>query len=138
MSLTQALATALSGLRVAQAGLSLVAANVSNAQTPGYVRKTLQQSSTPLGDFGIGVRTTGINRVLDQYVQTQYRTESSGGAYADLRSQFYQRLQGSMATRGRPAASSPAIAISPPRCRLCPPARTTIPRGPALSRARRH
>ena len=40
MSLTQALATAVSGLRATQAGLSIVAANVANAETPGYVRKT--------------------------------------------------------------------------------------------------
>ena len=35
MSLSQALATAVSGMRVNQAGLSIVAANVANAETPG-------------------------------------------------------------------------------------------------------
>ena len=40
MSLTQALSTALTGLNVTQTSLSLVAGNVANAQTPGYVRKT--------------------------------------------------------------------------------------------------
>ena len=43
MSLTQALSTALSGLKVNQASLSLVAANVANADTPGYTRKTVNQ-----------------------------------------------------------------------------------------------
>nr|MBA2400846.1 hypothetical protein [Bradyrhizobium sp.] len=42
MSISQALNTASSGLRATQAGLSLIASNVANAQTPGYVRKTLQ------------------------------------------------------------------------------------------------
>ena len=42
MSLRQALNTSLSGLRATQAGLSLVAANVANAETPGYVRKTMR------------------------------------------------------------------------------------------------
>jgi flagellar hook-associated protein 1 FlgK len=38
MSLTQALNTALSGLNAAQTSVSVVAGNIANAQTPGYVR----------------------------------------------------------------------------------------------------
>jgi flagellar hook-associated protein 1 FlgK len=93
MSLAQALATAVTGLRTTQTGLALVAGNVANAETPGYVRKTLLQAPSGGGEFGVGVRVTGINRVLDWYLQDQFRTESSGGAYADLRSRYFQRLQ---------------------------------------------
>ena len=46
MSLTQALATAVSGLRANQAGLAIVAGNVANAETPGYTRKTPVQITT--------------------------------------------------------------------------------------------
>ena len=46
MSLSQALATAVDGLRVTQAGMSIVSANVANAETPGYVRKTAVQVAT--------------------------------------------------------------------------------------------
>ena len=42
---------------------------------------------------GAGVSIASINRVLDQFVQQQLRSESSGGAYADLRANFYQQLQ---------------------------------------------
>ena len=93
MSLAQALATAVTGLRTTQTGLALVAGNVANAETPGYVRKSLLQSPMAGGDFGLGVRVTGINRVLDQFLVSQFRSESGGGAYATLRSQYYQRLQ---------------------------------------------
>ena len=93
MSLTQALNTAISGLRVTQAGLSVVAGNVANADTDGYVRKTTSQVATAAGDFGIAVRTEGINRELDLYVQKQLQIEGSGAAYAGLRADFYQRLQ---------------------------------------------
>ena len=93
MSLAQALATAVSGLRASQAGLAIVAANVANAETPGYVRKTPVQIATATGNVGVSVRIAAVNRELDQYVQRQLRTETSGGAYADLRAQFYQRLQ---------------------------------------------
>ena len=41
MSLSQALGTSVTGLRTAQAGLSLIASNIANAQTAGFVRKTL-------------------------------------------------------------------------------------------------
>ena len=46
MSLTQALSSALSGLQVNQAGIALVAANVANADTPGYTRKVMDQVAT--------------------------------------------------------------------------------------------
>ena len=46
MSLSQAMATAMSGLRVTQAGIAITSGNVANAETPGYVRKTQGQVST--------------------------------------------------------------------------------------------
>jgi flagellar hook-associated protein 1 FlgK len=100
MSLTQALTSAAAGMRTTQAGLSLVAGNVSNADTPGYVRKTVSRQATGSGDFSIGVRTDGVNRELDVYVQRQLRAEASGGAYADLKAQFYDRLQNIYGTPG--------------------------------------
>ncbi len=93
MSLTQALGTATAGLRSTQTGLSIVAANVANAQTPGYTRKQVHTQTTAAGGDLVSVRVAAINRELDQYLQRQLRTESSGGAYADLRTQFYERLQ---------------------------------------------
>ena len=41
MSLSQALATAVSGLHATQAGMSIVSANVANAETPGYVAQNV-------------------------------------------------------------------------------------------------
>ncbi len=93
MSLTQALNTSTAGLRTVQAGLALIASNVANAETPGYVRKNLVQTTTSAGGAGVSVRVSAINRELDIYLQRQLRTEASGGAYADLRAQFFSRLQ---------------------------------------------
>ena len=50
MSLTGALNTVQAGLQVTQSALQLVGANVANAQTPGYVRKTLDQIPTAAGN----------------------------------------------------------------------------------------
>lgn len=93
MSLSQALNTSVAGMKVAQSGLSLIASNVANAETPGYVRKTLYQTATAIGGSGVSVRVQSINRELDVYLQRQLRTEAAGGAYASLRAEFYSRLQ---------------------------------------------
>src|SRR5882757_2141614 len=93
MSLTQALNAAASGLKVTQSAMALVASNVANAQTPGYVRKTMQAETITSGDVGTSVRVGAIQRELDTYLQKQLRVENAGGAYADLRASFYDRLQ---------------------------------------------
>src|SRR5215218_6595930 len=93
MGLSQALSTAMSGLRATQASLSLVSSNVANAETPGYVRKTVNQVAGTTGEFGSSVLINGVNRQLDQYLQTQLRTENSGASYADVRASYLANLQ---------------------------------------------
>ncbi|WP_346295417.1 flagellar hook-associated protein FlgK [Rhodopseudomonas sp. P1] len=94
MSLGDALAIAMAGLRVNQATMSLVSSNVANAETPGYVRKTVNQSAVNAGETGTSVKVVGVDRQLDDYILAQLRTETSGGAYASLRSDFLKQLQG--------------------------------------------
>ena len=55
MSLSQALSIAMSGLRANQLGLSLTSSNVANSDTPGYIRKTVNQIQTSSGSIGAGV-----------------------------------------------------------------------------------
>jgi flagellar hook-associated protein 1 len=95
MSLSSALATAIAGLHTNQAALSIVSSNISNAQTPGYVSRTLTQIEVAgsNADAGASVRTVGVNRQLDLYLQTQLRTETSAGAYADQMSNVLAQLQ---------------------------------------------
>jgi len=84
----------MSGLRANQAALALVASNVSNIETPGYVRKSLNQAQTTTGTGSSGVIVTGVNRELNVYVQKQVLTETSGASYATTMSNALQRLQG--------------------------------------------
>jgi flagellar hook-associated protein 1 len=105
MSLTQALDTALSGLIVTQADLSVVSGNIANANTPGYVHRTLDQVETAAGgDIGSGVEAKGINRDLNSLLQGQLWSETSGGSYADTKSQLYQQLQQVYGTPGSAGA----------------------------------
>jgi flagellar hook-associated protein 1 FlgK len=98
MGLSTAISAALSGLQATQQGLSLVADNVANANTPGYIRKTLQQSNSAAG--GTGVQVVGISRELDVMVQQQLRAELAGGNYASRINDLYTQLDQAFGTPG--------------------------------------
>jgi len=93
MGLGQALTSASTGLRATQSALSLIAGNIANANTPGYVKKTSTLVAEAAGNLTIGVRISAVNRELDTYLQRQIRTETSGGTYASTRADYYSRLQ---------------------------------------------
>jgi flagellar hook-associated protein 1 FlgK len=100
MSLGSALSTAMSGLAANQAALSIVSSNVANAQTTGYVARSVNQVEVAAGDNGASVLVTGVNRQLNQFIQTQLRTETAGGAYADQMASVLTQLQSVYGTPG--------------------------------------
>jgi flagellar hook-associated protein 1 FlgK len=101
MSLSQALSAALAGVNVTQQGLSVIAGNVANANTTGYVEESVNPVEVASGgDSGTSVDTNGINRNLNTLLQSQLWTESSGGSYADTAAQLYQQLQQIYGTPG--------------------------------------
>src|ERR1700728_2875647 len=101
MGLSQALSAALAGVNTTQQSLSVIAGNVANANTPGYVDESLNQVElTTSGQGGASVDTAGINRNLDTLLQGQLWTETSGGSCADTTSQLYQQLQQIYGTPG--------------------------------------
>jgi flagellar hook-associated protein 1 FlgK len=110
MSLGSALAIAMSGLRANQSALSIVSSNIANAQTPGYVSEGINQVEVTTGDSGASVIVTGVNRQLDQFIQSQLRTETSGAAYADQTANVLSQLQSVYGTPG--AAGSLETAYS--------------------------
>ena len=92
----------MAGLSTNQAALSIVSSNVANAQTPGYVTRTLDQIEVAgsSADTGASVRAIGVNRQINLYLQSQLRTETSGGAYADQMSNVLAQLQSLYGTPG--------------------------------------
>ena len=56
MGLSQALISAISGLNANQSSLALVSANVANAGTAGYVRKTSNLVAVSGSGTGVSVR----------------------------------------------------------------------------------
>jgi flagellar hook-associated protein 1 FlgK len=101
MGLSQALSAALAGVNVTQQSLSVIAGNVANANTTGYVEESVSQTETSTaGQPGVSVDTTGINRDLNTLLQSQLWTETSGDSYADTSSQIYQQLENIYGTPG--------------------------------------
>lgn len=103
MGLSQALISAISGLNANQSSLALVSANVANAGTAGYVRKTSNLVAVSGSGTGVSVRVASVQRELDSYVQRQLRVENSGASYATTRSQVLNQLQG---VYGQPGSDS--------------------------------
>jgi flagellar hook-associated protein 1 len=101
MGLSQALSAALAGVNATQQSLSVIAGNVANANTPGYVDESVNQVEVATaGQPGVSVDTSGINRNLDTLLQSQLWTETSGSSYANTSAQLYQQLQQIYGTPG--------------------------------------
>jgi flagellar hook-associated protein 1 len=104
MGLFSALSNAVSGLSVNQAQMDIVSRNVANAGTVGYSRRTLTTRETSATGITAGaVREVEVNRVLDQLLQKQVRTEVTGAAYSSMRADYLQRVD---ALFGQPGAET--------------------------------
>jgi flagellar hook-associated protein 1 FlgK len=93
MSLNQILSTATTGLMAAQQGLRTVSDNISNVNTPGYVRKVVDQTSLVTLGAGDGVDVIGIRRVIDRYLQTASLNASATAGDAAVKSEMLDRVQ---------------------------------------------
>ncbi|THD81284.1 MAG: flagellar hook-associated protein FlgK [Phenylobacterium sp.] len=92
-SLSVALSTATSGLMAAQTGLNTVSDNIANVNTPGYVRKTVDQQQLNVNGMGQGVQVTDVRRVTDQYLQLASLTAGSDSGRYDVYSQYLDNAQ---------------------------------------------
>ena len=100
MGLSSALATAMSGLRANQAALAITSGNIANAQTPGFIAETANQTELSAGTGGTTVQVAGASRDLDLFVQKQLRTETGGQGFADQTSNILGQLQSLYGTPG--------------------------------------
>ena len=77
------LSNAISGLQASQIGLRTAGNNISNANTVGYSRQNVnfdtrpEQYSGSAGFLGNGVNVESVKRVVNEFVTTQLRLDSS-------------------------------------------------------------
>lgn len=92
MSISSALISARAGLDVVGARAELVATNVANASTPGYVRRALTVSETILGGETAGVQIVGIDRSENERLSTERRRLGSDLAQSNTLSAAWGSL----------------------------------------------
>ena len=84
MSLTSALNSATSGLAATSRRADVVAGNIANASTPGYVRRQLVVAETILSGQGRGVHLLGIDRAQDLNLSRERRVAEGAAVRADI------------------------------------------------------
>jgi flagellar hook-associated protein 1 FlgK len=94
MGLDLSLRTAMSGLRTVQKGLDTVSSNIANADTPGYTRKVLTQSTvvTSQGQ-SVGVQTGNIEREVDTALQRETLTQESRVSNLEVLDQYLGQIE---------------------------------------------
>ena len=93
MSLNSIIANASSGLQAAQSGLRVTSDNIANVNTPGYVRKTLQQTSRISNGVGAGVDVAGVTRAANSYLQLASLNAATAAGRASVRSELLDNAQ---------------------------------------------
>lgn len=90
MSSIASLGRVVSGLTASQRGLQVTSHNITNANTPGYIRQQLLQHESQYRDIGssgqrlqvgIGVTMSEIRQIRDEFADRRFRTENSVLSY---------------------------------------------------------
>lgn len=94
------MSAAVSGLRVTQSGIEVIARNIANAETPGYTRKSTSQSTSIRGFEATGVTEGELLRDVDEFLQIQVRDANSELSGLDIKEQFLNRVDQLFGTPG--------------------------------------
>lgn len=93
MSLSTILNIANSGLQTAQTQLRVVSDNVSNVNTPGYVRKIADQVSLTTQGVGTGVEVARVRIATDRFLQAASLSAGAEASRQGVRYELYDRIQ---------------------------------------------
>ena len=93
MSLSTILNIANSGLQTAQTQLRVVSDNVSNVNTPGYVRKIADQVSLTTQGVGTGVEVARVRIATDRFLQAAALNAGAEASRQGVRYELYDRIQ---------------------------------------------
>jgi len=99
MSLTAALNSAVSALRVNQAQVQLVSSNIAHANDPNYTRKTLKTESVTFGNGQVGgVMISGFQGTISVMLRKQVEAQSATSGASDATNEYMSRLQDLLGT----------------------------------------
>jgi flagellar hook-associated protein 1 FlgK len=92
MSITSALNAAKSGLQISGQRADIVATNVANASTPGYVRRALNIGENLIGGQTAGVQSNGVTRSGSDALTRERLSLSSDLAQSNILSSTWQSI----------------------------------------------
>ena len=93
MSLNSIMNIGVTGLMTAQDQLRVVSDNISNVNTPGYIRKIATQQSVVVGGKGMGVTSGQVTLAADKYLQSAQLKASSASAQSDAAYDLLDQIQ---------------------------------------------
>lgn len=93
MSLNSIMNIATSGMSTAQTQLRVISDNVSNINTPGYIRKIGDQQSVANQGIGAGVEIARIRLATDRFLQVASLNASSQSANQAVQYELYDSIQ---------------------------------------------
>ena len=100
MSINSILASAMTALQTNTAALKVVSDNVANINTQGYARRVVNQTTMAPGGTLMGVDISSIQRVVDQFLQSETLSASAGSAQYGAQSDIYDQLNGILGQPG--------------------------------------
>ena len=100
MSLDLAIGIARSGLQATQRALANVSQNITNAETPGYTRKTGAAESRTAGGMPLGVRLGDARREVDQALLNERDSRGGEAAGAAVRERLLSGIEAMQGTAG--------------------------------------
>ena len=103
MSLNSIMHIATSGMNAAQTQLRVVSDNVSNVNTPGYIRKVADQQSWASQGAGAGVEIARIRLATDRFLQAASLSAGADAGRQAVRYELYNHIQSQF---GDPGADS--------------------------------
>ncbi len=98
MSLFSSIQIANNALRATSVGLQVVGQNISNANTPGYIREEVIFSAAPAAregklQLGLGVEVRSIVQKIDNFLEDRLRSAVSDTAGAQAEVEAYTQLE---------------------------------------------
>lgn len=100
MSLSSAIGTALRGINVSQDQINNSSNNIANANTPGYIKQTLQQQSVVTAGVGQGAEVTSIIADINLKLAAELRNQSGVLSETNALQDYYDFIQLSYGSPG--------------------------------------
>lgn len=110
MSVTSALAGALSGLSATSRQAEILSSNVANATTPGYARREVSLGAAVLAGHGQGVQILGVRRDVDRHLLGERRLAEAGTGERNVRAEFLQRVEQALGSADSPSSLAARLA----------------------------